>query len=96
MNCCIIQVCWFFGVILFSLSAASSLMNHKVRRLNHANIITIMRLNIYRKSLLSGYKSKSFNWLGLMFSGFVSQEGVNACEIGVFSKVDTLRNCRIV
>jgi hypothetical protein len=47
-------------------------------------------------SLVSGYKSKSCNWLHVGSSDIRNFAGENACESSIFSKRLTLRICNIV
>jgi hypothetical protein len=48
---------------------------------------------LYRESLLSGYKSNKINWIPGSHVSIPGSSSERACKMGVFSKIETLRNC---
>jgi hypothetical protein len=46
--------------------------------------------------LLSGYKSNRINWIPESHVSIPDPCSERACKMGVFSKIETLKNCRIV
>ena len=47
-------------------------------------------------SLLSRYKSNNNNWISESPLPSWDSDAENDLQMGVFSKIDTLKNCRIV
>ncbi len=48
----------------------------------------------YFNALLSGYKSNKSNWLPESPVSNWDTFSERACKMGIFSKIETLRNCR--
>jgi serine/threonine protein kinase len=68
---------------------------HNSARIVHRDLKPA-NLMINTRSLLSGYKSQSSNWLGLLVFSGLESDSVSSSWIGTFSNGFTLKTCKIL